>query len=206
MKNITWAVLAIIIIAGGWYWLSMPSPAIPEAAMPAPSGAAGINGSPDQGNLGQPDNGQVQKPTASGDIMAWTPEPGGDGYIEPVVGDNITLGTDGNAPLGTYLIGYTGMPVYTYAKDTGTTSTCTGACTTNWPPYVVAPVDIINHLKSGVNGTVGTTTIPTGYVSPTGYTIQLTYNGHPLYFYAGDKSGGDPTGNGKGGVWAVVKP
>ena len=36
--------------------------------------------------------------------------------------------------------------------------------------------------------------------------IQVTYNGWPLYFYAGDTAPGDTNGQGQGGVWYVVDP
>jgi predicted lipoprotein with Yx(FWY)xxD motif len=34
---------------------------------------------------------------------------------------------------------------------------------------------------------------------------QWAYDGKPLYFYAGDKKKGDMAGDGKGGVWHIVK-
>lgn len=34
---------------------------------------------------------------------------------------------------------------------------------------------------------------------------QWTYDGHPLYYYDDDKKAGDAMGDGKGGVWHVVK-
>jgi predicted lipoprotein with Yx(FWY)xxD motif len=202
-----WIIGVLIVVGGSWIWLTKQHAPAAAPVAPGPSQAAGINGSPNQGNLGQPDDGTVQQPSDfQAPIMAWTPEPGADGYIEPIIGDNLTLGTDGTDALGTYLIGYTGKPVYTYDKDTGTKSTCTGTCAKNWPPYVVAPTDIINHLESAVRGAVGTTTIPAGYSDPSGYTIQLTYGGHPLYFYAGDTATSKATGDGKAGVWHVARP
>ena len=35
--------------------------------------------------------------------------------------------------------------------------------------------------------------------------MQWTYDGHPLYYFADDKKAGDMMGDGKGGVWHVVK-
>lgn len=205
MKYVVTLVVLIILVAGGWY-LTQPKPADTASdTAQAPSQAMGLNGSANQGNLGQPDTGVVQQPQTQ-PIMAWTPEPGADGEIAPVVGSNLTLGLDGTGT-SSHLIGYTGKTVYTYDKDSGIMSNCTGACATNWPPYVVSPIDYINQVKSGVDATkVGTTTVPAGYKDPSGFTIQLTYNGKPLYFYAGDKNGSDTLGNGKGGVWHVVMP
>lgn len=112
--------------------------------------------------------------------------------------NNLTLGTDSTTTIGTYLIGYNGMSVYTYAKDSTGTSTCYGECATNWPPYIV-PAGMQLNLEAGVNGTSGT-------IVRTDGTTQVTYNGMPLYFYIGDANSGDVNGNGIGGVWEVAKP
>jgi len=126
---------------------------------------------------------------------------GADGAEGVVIGNNLALGTNGNATLGTYLIGYTGMTLYTYTKDTGSVSTCYDTCATNWPPYIVGAEDNVKQVKSGVNASkVGTTIRTDG-------TIQMTYDGKPLYFYAKDRANtSDATGQGVGGVWFVVKP
>ena len=85
-----------------------------------------------------------------------------------------------------------GMTLYWFAPDTSTTSKCTGSCATYWPP-VKGPVT----AGSGVTGTLGTITRSDG-------TKQATYDGHPLYTYAGDTSPGQNKGNGlnvSGGLW-----
>lgn len=188
MKTLLWVIVAIIVIGGGWYWWSsMHSGASPAS----PSTAAGINGSPNQGNLGQPATGSVQEPaTTSGATAAPMPQ---------IIGNNLALGTDKATGLGTYLIGYNGMTLYTYGNDKGTTSTCYGGCAAAWPPYIVSSSDNIHQLEAGVSGTVGTTARTDG-------SLQLTYDGHPLYFFAGDKASGDTKGEGLDGVWYVVKP
>ena len=85
-----------------------------------------------------------------------------------------------------------GFTLYWFAPDTSTTSKCTGSCATFWPP-VKGPVT----AGSGVTGTLGTITRSDG-------TTQATYDGHPLYTFAGDKAPGQANGNGKnlsGGLW-----
>jgi len=85
-----------------------------------------------------------------------------------------------------------GMTLYWFVPDTSTTSKCTGSCATYWPP-VLAPVT----AGSGVTGTLGTITRSNG-------TTQATYDGHPLYTYAGDSAPGQAKGNGlnaSGGLW-----
>ena len=85
-----------------------------------------------------------------------------------------------------------GMTLYWFVPDTSTTSNCTGSCATYWPP-LIGPVT----AGSGVTGMLATVTRPGG-------AIQVTYDGHPLYTYAGDSAPGQAKGNGlnvSGGVW-----
>ena len=85
-----------------------------------------------------------------------------------------------------------GLTVYWFAKDTSTTSNCTGSCATYWPP-VKGPAT----AGSGVTGTLGTITRSDG-------STQATYAGHPLYTYVADTAPGQNKGNGlnlSGGLW-----
>ena len=85
-----------------------------------------------------------------------------------------------------------GMTLYWFVPDTSSASKCTGSCATYWPP-VTGPVT----AGSGVTGMLGTITRPDG-------TAQATYDGHPLYTYAGDSASGQAKGNGlnvSGGLW-----
>jgi predicted lipoprotein with Yx(FWY)xxD motif len=85
-----------------------------------------------------------------------------------------------------------GMTLYWFVPDTSATSRCTGSCATYWPP-LIGPVT----AGSGVTGTLGSITRPGG-------ATQVTYDGHPLYTYAGDSAPGQAKGNGlnvSGGVW-----
>ena len=81
-----------------------------------------------------------------------------------------------------------------------TKSTCFGKCAANWPPLDVSgkPTE-----GSGANAElVGTTSRPGGK-------SQVTYNGHPLYLFAGDKNPGDTNGEGVnafGGSWYALSP
>ena len=91
-----------------------------------------------------------------------------------------------------------GMTVYTFAndvKDSGK-SACTGACITKWPALTVA-AGATPTGDTGVTGKIGTITRDDG-------SIQVTYNGLPLYFYSIDKVPGDA--NGIYTNWAAVKP
>ena len=85
-----------------------------------------------------------------------------------------------------------GMTLYWFVPDTSSASKCTGSCATYWPP-VTGPAT----AGSGVTGMLGTITRPDG-------TAQATYDGHPLYTYAGDSASGQAKGNGlnvSGGLW-----
>ena len=85
-----------------------------------------------------------------------------------------------------------GFVLYWFAPDTPTSSKCTGSCATYWPPVKGSVT-----AGSGVTGTLGTITRSDG-------TTQATYDGHPLYTYAGDTSPGQAKGNGlnvSGGLW-----
>jgi predicted lipoprotein with Yx(FWY)xxD motif len=106
----------------------------------------------------------------------------------------------GNTGLGNVLVNSAGMTLYMFAKDTGTQSTCTGACAQNWPP-------LLDNGKptagSGATASMlGTTTRSDGG-------SQVTYNGHPLYLFAGDNAPGDTNGQGLtafGGSWFALSP
>jgi predicted lipoprotein with Yx(FWY)xxD motif len=98
----------------------------------------------------------------------------------------------GGATVLTDAEGYT---VYWFARDTATTSTCTGSCARYWPP-VTGPA----AAGPGVSGQLGTITRPDG-------TIQATYDGHPLYTASADTAPGQARGNdlnSSGGTWHEV--
>ena len=87
---------------------------------------------------------------------------------------------------GMVLTGPTGMTLYTHAGDSATSSTCTGACATAWPPLTATGQPMAG---TGLTGKLGTLTRADG-------TIQVTYAGLPLYYWQGDKKAGDVTGDG----------
>ena len=90
-----------------------------------------------------------------------------------------------------------GLTLYYYSADKPHSgkSACTGTCATAWPP-LAAPV----KAPAGVRlpGRLGVITRPNGVK-------QVTLNGYPLYFYAGDKAPGQVKGNGIEGSWHVIK-
>jgi len=102
--------------------------------------------------------------------------------------------------IGTVLVaGSNGMTVYIFTtdvKDSGK-SACTGSCITNWPALTVAAGETPSG-GSGVTGTLGTIT------REDDSTLQVTYNGLPLYFFANDQAPGDS--NGVYDKWEIVAP
>jgi predicted lipoprotein with Yx(FWY)xxD motif len=102
--------------------------------------------------------------------------------------------------LGTILVDSQARTLYLFKRDTGTTSTCTGACAGSWPPLLVNGTPTVGSGASA--SMVGTTRRPDGRP-------QLTYNGHPLYRFANDQKAGDTNGEGLtafGGSWFAVSP
>jgi predicted lipoprotein with Yx(FWY)xxD motif len=102
--------------------------------------------------------------------------------------------------LGNILVDSQGRTLYLFQKDTGTTSTCTGACAGSWPPLRANGTPTVG---SGANASiVSTTTRSDG--KP-----QITYNGHPLYRFVKDQKAGETNGEGLnafGGSWFAVSP
>ena len=97
--------------------------------------------------------------------------------------------------LGSFLTDAKGMTLYLYTKDTPNTSTCYDQCATAWPPLY----DTGNlTLPAGVGGTLGTTTRTDGKK-------QVTYNGLPLYYFAGDTAAGMTNGSAIAN-WGVATP
>jgi predicted lipoprotein with Yx(FWY)xxD motif len=105
-----------------------------------------------------------------------------------------------HGPLGTYLVDGKGRTLYLFDADKRNMSNCDGACLSLWPAFSStgkAPV-----AKGGVMaGKLGVTT-------GSGKQI-VTYNGHPLYYYAADQQAGDTNGQGLtdfGAKWEAVTP
>jgi predicted lipoprotein with Yx(FWY)xxD motif len=104
---------------------------------------------------------------------------------------SIVIGSASSGSLGTYLTDPAGMTLYTKSGDSATTSTCTGPCAVAWPPVLVATGGSATG-GSGVTGTFATLTRADG-------TVQVTYQGLPLYGWKGDAKAGDTTGEGVNG-------
>jgi len=87
-----------------------------------------------------------------------------------------------------------GMTLYYFTSDeAGQMLACSGACLAAWPPDLLPHGDSLAGQGS-LPGTLSTITRPDG-------TRQVTYDGWPLYRFAGDKARGDVKGQGTAGKW-----
>ena len=101
---------------------------------------------------------------------------------------------------GTFLTDGSGRAVYLWAKDSGGMSACTGACAGAWPP--VTTTGTATASGSAKASDLGTITRSDG-------SKQVTYDGHPLYYFSGDSGPGTATGQGSDGFgakWWLVAP
>jgi predicted lipoprotein with Yx(FWY)xxD motif len=102
--------------------------------------------------------------------------------------------------LGNAVVGPTGKTLYLFKKDTGPTSNCSGACAAEWPPLTTSG-------KITSSGGVPTSALKT--VRRSDGKTQVTFNGHPLYYFAGDSGPGQANGQGLddfGANWWALSP
>jgi predicted lipoprotein with Yx(FWY)xxD motif len=111
-----------------------------------------------------------------------------------------TVITTAKSSAGTFLTNGSGRAVYLWVKDTGDMSNCNGACAGAWPP--VTTTATATASGSAKASDIGTITRSDG-------TKQVTYDGHPLYYFSGDSGAGTASGQGSDGFgakWWLVAP
>jgi predicted lipoprotein with Yx(FWY)xxD motif len=110
-----------------------------------------------------------------------------------------TVSTGHTKKLGTFLVSGTGRTLYLFEKDRKNHSNCSGACAAAWPPLLTkARAKAVHGARANM---LGTATRRGGE--------QVTYAGHPLYMFSGDKKPGQTNGQGSkafGAAWYVVAP
>jgi predicted lipoprotein with Yx(FWY)xxD motif len=111
----------------------------------------------------------------------------------PPGASEVTL-TIAETPAGSALAGEGGLTLYILTDEADGTIHCVGDCATNWPP-LTGTVDAGDADAS----LLGTIDRPDG-------SVQATYDGFPLYYFAGDAAPGDANGEGVGGVWFIADP
>lgn len=102
--------------------------------------------------------------------------------------------------LGPTLVDANGRTLYLFQADKPNLSTLSAAGQAIWPPFTATTKP--RALGGAHAGQIGTVTQPAG-------ATQITYNGHPLYYYVGDHNPGQTTGQGLnqfGALWYALGP
>jgi predicted lipoprotein with Yx(FWY)xxD motif len=116
-------------------------------------------------------------------------------------GTTSTATVDVHTSNGTsFLTDSAGRSLYLFGSDTSTKSTCAGACATAWPPLTA---------KTAPTAGSGVTASDLGTIGRLDGAKQVTYGGHPLYYYSGDTGAGQTNGEGLtafGAAWYLLAP
>ena len=102
--------------------------------------------------------------------------------------------------LGKTLVDANGRTLYLFGADTPDRSTLSQAGLAVWPAFTSNGTP--KATGGAVSGLIGTIAGPAGG-------RQVTYGGHPLYYFVGDRSPGSVSGqrlNEFGAVWYVLSP
>jgi predicted lipoprotein with Yx(FWY)xxD motif len=102
--------------------------------------------------------------------------------------------------LGTYLVDSAGRTLYLFEKDKTTKSRCYNACAQFWPP-------LLTSGKPKASGRAKASLLST--TKRRDGTRQVTYKGHPLYYYTADTKAGDTKGqdvDAFGAEWYILAP
>ena len=108
--------------------------------------------------------------------------------------------TTARTGLGRVVADGTGRTLYLFEKDTASHSGCSGACAAYWPPLLT---------KGGAVAIKGVQGSLLGTIRRSNGSRQVTYAGHPLYFFAGDTGRGQTNGQGLhdfGAGWYALTP
>jgi predicted lipoprotein with Yx(FWY)xxD motif len=103
---------------------------------------------------------------------------------------------------GRVLFDRRGFALYLFTRDREDRSTCSGACAKAWPPYLLPKGRRPTAGRGARRALLGTIRRKDG-------TRQVTYAGHPLYFYVGDTKAGEIRCQNVvefGGTWLVQRP
>jgi predicted lipoprotein with Yx(FWY)xxD motif len=102
-----------------------------------------------------------------------------------------------DSDFGQIVVDAEGRTLYVFLADTGSDSTCYDECEDSWPPLTVEGDPAAGE---GIDASLlGTTEREDG-------SVQVTLDGHPLYYFAADETPDDINGQDVGDVWYVVSP
>jgi len=113
---------------------------------------------------------------AYGAARATTPSSGGKASVKLA-----------STELGKVIVDAKGRTLYLFEADKGPMSACSGACASVWPPLTTS-----GKPSAGA----GVTASKLGTTKRSDGATEVTYNGHPLYTYAGDSAPGQTSGQG----------
>jgi predicted lipoprotein with Yx(FWY)xxD motif len=101
---------------------------------------------------------------------------------------------------GRILVDTAGRTLYLFEADKANMSNCSSSCLSVWPALTA---HVKPHARSGASASkIGTISVAHGK-------RQVTYAGHPLYYYVGDRKPGQTNGQGLnqfGAKWYVLSP
>jgi predicted lipoprotein with Yx(FWY)xxD motif len=176
----------------------------------APEGETGeATGTPEEEAIeemtGTPEEEATEEMTGTPEIEA-TEEMTGTPEIEATEEMTGTGGAGGSAMAGTVMLSSSadfgeiltdgeGRTLYLFTQDTEGASTCSGGCAEAWPAFTV---------EGEATAGEGIDQSMLGVITRDDGATQVTYNGHPLYYYADDVNPGDTLGQGRGDVWYLL--
>ncbi|MEK6256527.1 MAG: hypothetical protein N2C13_04310 [Chloroflexota bacterium] len=126
----------------------------------------------------------------SADVTEMVVEPDESVIYIPIFAAQVTF-------LGQVLVDDKGWTLYIFLNDEEGVSNCNDNCANNWPPL---PADGELVAGDGLDASL------LGAITRADGTTQVTYNGHPLYYYLYDVKAGDANGQGARDVWYVISP
>ena len=198
--------IAIVLVAAACSAGATSQPAVSDLAITAtasPSSTASVPAQTPGSAAASPDASPSPAPTAQPATPAPpkttprpTPKPTPKPTKSPPPAPSLVIRTQSTS-LGTVLASSDHLTLYFHAGDGTNHSSCTGTCSSNWPPLVVAASTKVTG-GAGITGHFATFKRADG-------TTQVSYDGHPLYSWPGDVYPGDTTGQGLGG-FSVAKP
>jgi predicted lipoprotein with Yx(FWY)xxD motif len=169
----------------------MKLPILPLVAVAAGGLATACGGG---SSSSSPSPGTASTPASSGGAYGSQPA------STPAASSSTVSLKTGSGDPGKFLVDSSGRTLYLWAADKGDMSTCSGACAQAWPPLTTPDMP---KAGAGVKASLlGTTKRSDG-------TSEVTYDGHPLYYFEGDSGAGQTNGQGSdafGADWWVVAP
>ena len=144
------------------------------------------------GNYGTSAYGSSSSPSSNGRNPGVASSPG-----TPAPSSMTTVALH-SSPLGQILVDSSGRTLYLFEADKGGMSSCNNDCASVWPPLLAKGTV---HGADGINQSLLSTT------ARSDGSLEVTYNGHPLYYFVSDKQAGDTLGQGIssfGAEWYVL--